>query len=77
MDMKTITLKLTVLLAAVLMFTACEKENKESVMKGRDIVYIVDENVTTVHPHHHPRRHHQETDNTLMEEFVNSGLGDC
>ncbi len=57
------TIKLLALLAAVLTFAACEKENKDSDTHERDIVYTVDED-----------RHdaHLTTDaefDTLLEEF--------
>lgn len=43
------TIKLLALLAAVLSFAACEKENKESVTHERDIVYIVDADQHNAH----------------------------
>ena len=48
MDMKTITLKLTVLLAAILTLAACNREPVD-VQHTRDIVYTVDGQTTTVH----------------------------
>ena len=43
------TLRITALLAALLMFSACEKENNGITTNERTIVYTVDESTTTVH----------------------------